>query len=125
MKNCNKCSKQILQDSNFCTFCGVRITLTKAEKEEQKRIRAIIREEKRNQKIITMRAQLNDNRQKSLEIYRQNSDIIKGIKVVIPANACGLCESYRSEIYKLDDVPALPDGDCLMDWCRACYSSVI
>ena len=95
--------------------------MTKSEREAAKLARQAEREEKRRLKVLEMRAKLNVCRQQSLAQYRQNADVIKGVQILIPQNACSICQQFKDRVFDVFDVPPLPDEKCLINWCRCSY----
>jgi hypothetical protein len=102
-------------------------SLTKAEKDEQKRLRAAAKEEKRQQKIKQIDANLKMHRQRNLEYFRRNSDIIEGVQILTSQNCCDNCRKHHERVFELNDVPDLPIEECTSEYgyCRCSYIAVI
>jgi hypothetical protein len=68
--------------------------------------------------------QLNAHRQDSLRSYKQNADVIRGVRVIAANDSCDSCKALAaSGVHPLTKPPALPNPDCNSSrgWCRCTY----
>jgi hypothetical protein len=70
-------------------------------------------------------AQLNAHREAALRQYRQNSDVLRGVRILASDDSCDSCKALAAGgVHPLSDPPALPNADCnsAVGWCRCTYA---
>ncbi len=105
MKTCPHCKIQILKNSIFCGFCGQKVKFSKEEKDRQKLERQKMRDEKRVRKVKERQRVIAKNRQRNLEIMRENADIIESLEWISSKSlrTCIFCLLMDGQTFSLNE----------------------